>query len=1118
MHGIDAMKTLLVTCAVGAALMYTSTTSRGQDPELRKELDDAFKKGAALRQQGKPSEAIPFFDKAAALALKVFGPEDLNTAAILNTTAIAYRDAGRIREAVPLLRASLVIRQLKLPKNHAQITQSLANLGVALHDIGQYQEAEERQKSVLEIQETREPQVVGELALILNNLGALYVETARFDDAERHLKRCLDLREKSAGKDSIEVADAAHNLSALYGKMGLYREAEALCRRSLQIREAKLGPTHPATAQSLDNLGGIHWKAGKFPQAEKLYLRSVEIYEKTLGKTHPKTASSLNSLALLYAGMDRSGESEIMFRRALAIREAAFGPDHPQVATTLGNMGVVLGGLGRTEEAEKLLVRSLKISEAKLSPDHPALATALNNLGAIYKDTNRLDEAFALHQRALGILETRFGKDHIELATLLNNIALLEAQRKGPAAALPLLQRALKLHEKHDGPEHTNTAVVIANLGSMYRKSGEFAKADEFFETSIRLLKAKGGAENRIIADRLQDRAEMQQAMGKTAAALQFQTQSLELYQTGLRDIFAHSSESAMHAYAEASAGKVPSFVNMAVLGKDPAAATSALDWTLRLKGAVFDTLCRYRQAQYLLPKDDAFQERVVRYRSQKEFLANMALNPPSGKAGERVQKQIDEARQECAELEKELNRMIAQKMPDFFAEREAVTSAMVQAKLPADSVLIEFSRTPIRNFQKTLWHHPHYFAFVLTPGKSAPRLIDLGPAKEMDAEIELLRQEFIDFQEKLRDCDTVEEAKALEKKEEKAFKEKSAKLHARLFAPLVPAIGDAKLLFLAADGALNRLPFEALVDADGKYLIERHRCAYLSSGRDLLRAPGNLAKGTVVFAGPDYKLEASERIALAEKLLQKKETQLAMRGSPSTTLRSAGWKNLPGAAAEAGDIRKALQGGAYGPVKTYVGPEALEEVLKAMPAPRILHLATHGFFLDREVDDKTPPEEGAGAGFARGRLKRMENPLLRSGIVLAGANAIGDKESSAKVEDGWVTAEEIALLNLHGTELVVLSACQTGLGDIKTGEGVYGLRRAFLHAGARSLVTSLFEVPDTETRQLMQRFYAGVGAGRGKLVSLHAAQVGLIAERRKSHAAAHPFFWASFVLVGHPD
>ena len=218
-------------------------------------------------------------------------------------------------------------------------------------------------------------------------------------------------------------------------------------------------------------------------------------------------------------------------------------------------------------------------------------------------------------------------------------------------------------------------------------------------------------------------------------------------------------------------------------------------------------------------------------------------------------------------------------------------------------------------------------------------------------------------------------------------------------------------------------------------------------------------------------------------------------------------------------DIHDALGDSAYGPVKTFVGRDALEEVLKALPPPRVLHLATHGFFLDHESVD--PPagdnESGAGAGWARGRLKRMDNPLLRSGIVLAGANTIGDKEAPARAEDGWVTAEEVSQLNLRGTELVVLSACQTGLGDVSSGEGVFGLRRAFLFAGARTLVTSLFEVPDKETRELMRTFYAGLKSGQGKLDALHAAQRQLLQSRRNTGGAAHPFFWASFVMVGDP-
>ena len=159
--------------------------------------------------------------------------------------------------------------------------------------------------------------------------------------------------------------------------------------------------------------------------------------------------------------------------------------------------------------------------------------------------------------------------------------------------------------------------------------------------------------------------------------------------------------------------------------------------------------------------------------------------------------------------------------------------------------------------------------------------------------------------------------------------------------------------------------------------------------------------------------------------------------------------------------------------------------------------------------------EEGRG-GMALARLRAMRDPMRRSGIVLAGANAV-EEADQAGVEDGWVTAEEISLMNLRGTDMVVLSACETGLGDVRLGEGVFGLRRAFLNAGARTLVTSLFEVPDAETRALMRHFYEELAKGTNKLDALHAAKTMLRKERLEKNEAAHPFFWASFILIGDP-
>ena len=269
-------------------------------------------------------------------------------------------------------------------------------------------------------------------------------------------------------------------------------------------------------------------------------------------------------------------------------------------------------------------------------------------------------------------------------------------------------------------------------------------------------------------------------------------------------------------------------------------------------------------------------------------------------------------------------------------------------------------------------------------------------------------------------------------------------------------ALGQATLIYLAPDGALNLLPFEALVDEQGNYLVESRRFVYLSSGRDLLRPAAAPARGTVVFADPDYDLDAAGRQAGARTLLASLPAapDSGVRGALADELRGNRWESLKNFAAEAKDIKRLLDGSGHGPVTVYLGPEALEERFKTMPAPRVLHVITHGFYLkgggiSEERDPPGPVVPGFGMGRGLGRLRRTEDPLLRSGLVLAGANRLGEeKPGTTTVDDGWLTAGEIAALDLRGTELVVLSACETGLGDVRGGEGVYGLRRAFLYAG----------------------------------------------------------------------
>jgi CHAT domain-containing protein len=590
-----------------------------------------------------------------------------------------------------------------------------------------------------------------------------------------------------------------------------------------------------------------------------------------------------------------------------------------------------------------------------------------------------------------------------------------------------------------------------------------------------------------------------------------------------------------MHDFLATIAGELPGLISMVAprAGQDSLAVDLALNWSLRRKALAFDTVCRFRAAQHLAAHDPDLASKMARWRYLRQRLNDLPFQRQrQNEVTAASQKEIEDLRREADEKEADIHRALVERSPEHFRDDQEPDTGRVRASLPPGSALVEYLRLRPFDFKAVgkapRWLPARYYAFVLTAGQdSKPRLFDLGPADDIDRAVRDFRAALDAF----KDAWAAMAVKAginpkglreLEADHEKTLLRLGQALRKLTLDPLEGALGGAELLYVAADGPLCYVPFEALADQAGKYLIESRRFAYLTSGRDLLRPKAAPTAGTVVFAAPDFDLKACQRLELAKKILAGGRAGTLVGRQPGGGVRPeaglllSGWRgDLPGAAAAPADIEQALKGSPYGPVTAYAGGRALEEVFKAMPPPRLLHLATHGFYLDRAPEE--PPRLGAGATWALGRLRRAADPLLRSGFVLAGANTVGD-DGEAGAEDGWVTAAEVALRGLRGTELVVLGACQTALGDVKTGEGVFGLRRAFLYAGARTLITSQFEVSDAATRELMRGLYARLGKGEGKLQALRGAQLELLERRRAAGGCAHPFFWAGFVLVGDPD
>jgi CHAT domain-containing protein len=412
------------------------------------------------------------------------------------------------------------------------------------------------------------------------------------------------------------------------------------------------------------------------------------------------------------------------------------------------------------------------------------------------------------------------------------------------------------------------------------------------------------------------------------------------------------------------------------------------------------------------------------------------------------------------------------------------VTLAAVRGLIPSLAALVEFAvyrpYDPKAGSTKSAYGEPRYAVYVVR-GRGEVGWRDLGPAKEIDEAISSLRG-------------------ALRDPKRNDVKEIARAVGAKVMLPLRPLLGDATQLLLSPDGELNLIPFEALIDDQGHYLVEGYSISYLTSGRDLLRMQAkNKSSGKpVVIANPLFGEPAAEFMA---KVNSSSRPANGRRGSITTgrDLSEVYFASLAGTAQEAKSIKQLFD------ASLLTGADATEVAVKQLSAPKVLHLATHGFFLAETPATASGPVSGTATRGINATAK-IANPLLRSGLALANANL-----HNTGNDDGILTALEASGLDLWGTELVVLSGCDTGVGEVRNGEGVYGLRRAFVLAGAESLVMSLWSVSDYTTRDLMSRYYKNLKQNMGRGEALRAVQIDML----KRNPRLHPFFWASFIQSG---
>ncbi len=837
-----------------------------------------------------------------------------------------------------------------------------------------------------------------------------------------------------------------------------------------------LPPDHPGLADSLAGLAIVYFVKSKYSQVKPLYNRALEIKERAFGPDHPEVGLSLLRLANIYYHSSDYVNAELPYRRCLTIAEKSVGENDPMLARALSGLANLYTELGDFEKAKPMLQRSLDILEKSYGPESPTLASGLIRMGNLYNDSGEYAKSEVFYQRALNLTEP----NATGTLVALTNLGVAYTRQGKYAKAEPLFREALEKKEKIYGPEHTRVAFGVISLADLYLAQGDYERAEPLYQRGLAIYEKLLGTDHLDLVESLRGQARLYRAKGEIVKSLAYQTRLNAIIEQSINYNLAIGSERQKIAYLASLEGETDRTLSLHIQAapENRDAKVLAAKAVLRRKGRLLDWMTDRLGAlrNRSTTKDQVPIEQLNEIISE---LATLVMNGPQNIPLPEHQRKIRLLEERREKLENEISRRSA----GFYQAPDPVDFAAVQRAIPTAAALIEFAIyrpfDPKTADHKEPFGEPRYVAYIVRR-EAEVQWKELGEAKEIDTVIE-------DFRQALRDSKR-NDVKLL-----------SRVVDEKIMQPIRALLGDATQLLISPDGSLNLIPFEALVDEQNRYLVERFSSTYLTSGRDLLRmqVARDSKSATVVFANPLFG--EPELIADAKTAPKKSQQTSAKRESVTTgtDLSDVYFAPLAGTAQEAQAIKSL-----FPEAVVLTAAQAKETSLKGVSAPRILHIATHGFFL---TDTSTPMTGGEDTRSISANA-RVENPLLRSGLALAGANI-----HKSAGDDGILTALEASGLNLWGTKLVTLSACDTGLGEVKNGEGVYGLRRAFVLAGTEALVMSLWPVSDYVTREMMTNYYNGLKHGLGRGEALRQVQLTML----KHNAREHPFYWASFIQSG---
>ena len=1052
------------------------------------------------------------------------GPDPVGLSASLDNLGRVLLDAGYYPQALPPLARALALREQSLPATDVRIAETLDDQGYAFSINGRDADARQALDRARRIKEAALGPAHERLAPTLERLVRLLQKQGNYPAARGLIERAVSIREAHQA-DHLGLAEALN----LYGDQlwfeGRIPEARTFYQRAIGFVEQDCADSHPRLSVYLSNLSAAMTRAGDLESAVGASEKALTIAEATLGSDHPDVANALNTLANRRWYQSEFAAARSLYEQALRVVNGRPGADPLRIATYVHNLAILNASLGEFVEARRQEDRAIAIWERTFGPGHPTVARGLYALAEALRDQQRNTAARPLYERVLAIRERTLEPGHRDLAQTQMGLAATLFELGSFARASELSVRALNSLERREGNADLTLARALVIRAKLELASGDEPSARAHFERGVTIREQILGSAHPLVAEARLGLATTAARGGDLSSALEQALEAEAIRRGHIKSTVRYLPERQSLTYAAQGVGGLDLALSLA--GAEPGAAPRVLDLLIRGRAVVLDEMAERRHVGADLTRPDVapLWSALV---SARQRYANLVVRGPSEQQPAEYVGVADQARREKEQAETAL----AAKSAAFRDEllRKEVGLEDVRAALPPGSALVAFARydrtrvdvtaaapspaaTPVAGARRSSKPVVSYIAFVMRAGAADVGVVPLGSATSIDALVTRWRGETMGV---VRASSTTEA--------EKSYRVAGTALRQKVWDPIRDHLKGASTVFVVPDGTLNFVSLAALPVGPTKYLIDQGPVIhYLSAERDLAKnaSPASATRGLLAVGGAAFDdassfTKASRRPVSPARAVANGSASAAALRATCGNLQSMQFQPLAGTGREVHDVARLWTGS---PSQILENRDATERAFKReAPGHRVLHLATHGFFLDGLCPPAVAGTRSVG-GLSTGRTSESklglgESPLLLAGLALAGANrrAIAGPAD----EDGILTAEEVTALNLEGVEWAVLSACDTGLGDVKAGEGVFGLRRAFQIAGVRTVIMSLWSVDDQAARLWMRTLYERrLQKHLNTAEALHEASLSVLRDRRARGLSTHPFYWAGFVATG---